>query len=413
MDGRIERGRAVGIEPVLLELVIVRDLLQPPRYFEAVRTVERVRRDSAHPAVGLLDAFDFLHVEASGRIRAREDVPPDVRDLLGGDAPVQARLPVDVRDERGKVRNPTLELRQCHEIVVAEHVAPVQRGAATDVCPEAVGCDRQGGLGDEIERQLGMIRLDLAGEGDRRHREYGRWIFDDGRNDGSDPGAFQRRQCGRRRGQLHDRSALERANVVDRLNRVAAPGVDREHRAGRLLRDAERRAQRGDAADAREHIRHLRNGAVGEGQTIHVRDPARIAEEVDALPVGTPLRVDVFGAGEMRELPDLAPAPRVDDGQLVVAVGQLIQRRREAIGHERDQRTIGRPRRLEVGVGVIRQAPQLAAVEIVHEEIGDPSNLRAERDLFSVGRPGRIEDLAERRKFDLLHEVAVASLDDA
>src|SRR5207249_3532479 len=79
-------------------------------------------------------------------------------------------------------------------------------------------------------------------------------------------------------------------------------------------RDAERRAQRGDAADAREHIRHLRNGAVGEGQTIHVRDPARIAEEVDALPVGTPLRVDVFGAGEMRELPDLAPAPRVDDG---------------------------------------------------------------------------------------------------
>ena len=36
VDGRIERDRAVEIEPVFLELVIVRDLLQSLRHFEAV-----------------------------------------------------------------------------------------------------------------------------------------------------------------------------------------------------------------------------------------------------------------------------------------------------------------------------------------------------------------------------------------
>src|SRR5206468_12456429 len=44
---------------------------------------------------------------------------------------------------------------------------------------------------------------------------------------------------------------------------------------------------------------------------------------------------------------------------------------------------------------------------------GDAADLRTERNLFPVGRPRWIEDLAERRKLDLLDQVAVIALHDA
>ena len=117
---------------------------------------------------------------------------------------------------------------------------------------------------------------------------------------------------------------------------------------------------------------------------------------------------------QVRELPDLSGAarPRVDDGQLIVAEGQRVQRGAEAVGDERDHRTVGGPCRLEIGVRIIGQAPQLATLQIVRKEIGHPSDLRAEGDHFSVGRPRRIKDLPERRELDLLDEVAVVASHD-
>src|SRR5205807_8381246 len=98
---------------------------------------ERIRRDPAEPAIGLLDALDFFDVGEGARILARGETAPDVRDLFDSDAPVQTSLPVDVCAERGEIRNAALELYHRHEIVVAEHVAPEQCGSAADVGPEA------------------------------------------------------------------------------------------------------------------------------------------------------------------------------------------------------------------------------------------------------------------------------------
>ena len=150
-------------------------------------------------------------------------------------------------------------------------------------------------------------------------RQARRHVLDHLSDAGPDFGAVERRQLGGRLRELDDRPALEGVQVVDGLNGIAAARVHREHRTRRLLRDTERRTQVRDAADAGEHVCHLGNAAIGERQPVHVADAARIADEIQAVPVGTPLRVDVLGAGQMRQLPDLA-AVRVDDRDLIVAV---------------------------------------------------------------------------------------------
>ena len=78
--------------------------------------------------------------------------------------------------------------------MVAQHVAPKQRDAAPNVRPEPVGSDRETGLRDEIERELGMIRLHRAGDGDRvLRRQPWPGILDELRDPSADLRAIERR----------------------------------------------------------------------------------------------------------------------------------------------------------------------------------------------------------------------------
>ena len=87
----------------------------------------------------------------------------------------------------------------------------------------------------------------------------------------------------------------------------------------------------------------------------------------------------------MRQLADIPARMRIDHRQLVVSVHQTVERRPKPVRHERNQPAIGRPGGLEIGVEVLGQSLELAAVEIIREEISDTSHLRAERDHFAVG----------------------------
>src|ERR1043166_5458986 len=180
-------------------------------------------------------------------------------------------------------------------------------------------------------------------------RSLGRGVLDGRPDPRADARAIERRQHRRRLGQRSDGTALERVDVVDRLDGVPAARIDAEHGARCLLRDAQGRAERRDAADAGKHVRDLRDRSIGQRQPEDVRQAAGIAHEVDLAAVAAPLRIDVLRTLEVRQARDLRAAARLRERHLVWAVRERIERRREPIGHERDLLAGGRPRGFEIG----------------------------------------------------------------
>src|SRR5882672_4476785 len=113
-----------------------RDLLEAGGKLDATRAVERIDHHAADVAVGLLKALDPLDAGAAAVKNAGKG--EDVGDLLRSHGPVPTRLAIAVRDQRGKVLDAPVELRHRHEVVVAEHVAPVQRDPTADIRAETI-----------------------------------------------------------------------------------------------------------------------------------------------------------------------------------------------------------------------------------------------------------------------------------
>ena len=100
----------------------------------------------------MLEPFDLLLAGGTGGEAAiGSESADDIGDLLGADTPIQAAFTIGVRDQRGKIRDPAIHLRHRHEVVVAQHVAPIQRDAAADVGAESIGGDGEARLRDEVE----------------------------------------------------------------------------------------------------------------------------------------------------------------------------------------------------------------------------------------------------------------------
>jgi len=116
-------------------------------------------------------------------------------------------------------------------------------------------------------------------------------------------------------------------------------------------------AEGGDAADAAQQVGELVELLRRDVDAIRVRDPRAVGEEVEALAVRGPLRVDVLALVERGQGGDLA-AGHVDRGQPVVARVEVVELRREAVGHERDRLPVRRPRGLQVRERVVGEPPQ-------------------------------------------------------
>ena len=71
-----------------------------------------------------------------------------------------------------------------------------------------------------------------------------------------------------------------------------------------------------------------------------------------------------------------------------------------AVGREGDRLAVGRPRRLDVGVAVVRQLSNRLGLEVEQVEIADAAGLAGERERVPVGRPRDVTDRADARQLD-------------
>ena len=149
--------------------------------------------------------------------------------------------------------------------------------------------------------------------------------------------------------------------VPDGLRRVEAADlvaliVERgEQHPARLARHRQRRRDRRDAADARRDVRDAEDLAARQVQPIDVGEAVLVGDEEQVFAVGRELRIDVLAARERREDADAAGRQVVRRQLQRRELERLEVRLWAAIGREGDRLAVGRPRRLDVGVAVVRQ----------------------------------------------------------
>ena len=95
--------------------------------------------------------------------------------------------------------------------------------------------------------------------------------------------------------------------------------------------------------------------AAREVQPVDVGEAVLIGDEEQVLAVGRELRIDVLPVRERREHADAARREVVRRELQRRELQRVEIRLRAAIGRERDRLAVGRPRRLDVGVAVVRE----------------------------------------------------------
>src|SRR6476619_5993932 len=104
------------------------------------------------------------------------------------------------------------------------------------------------------------------------------------------------------------------------------------------------------------------------------------------------MRVDVLGirdAGQRRDHGGLD----VDLREPELTESERLERRRKAIGGERERSSVRRPRGLQVGKRVARERLYAALLEIEHVEIAQTAGQCRERNALAVGGPRRAKRL--------------------
>ena len=191
---------------------------------------------------------------------------------------------------------------------------------------------------------IGMLEI----RGDRRSRSAQRWKLSGARGIGTD-------SSGNRDAVLRGRQAVDVVVVVlvQGERDVAAP-----------LRHGERRRHLRDSGDAGLHVRDPRDMPVAEVVAIDIGNAFRIGDEVQALAVRREVRIEALGVTEQRQRAD-PTAVDVDRGDGHPGEAKLIDASlRASVADERDRLSVRGEGRLQVGEFVVRQLPNVLAVEI-------------------------------------------------
>ena len=85
---------------------------------------------------------------------------------------------------------------------------------------------------------------------------------------------------------------------------------------------------------------------------------------------------------------------------------------RAAVGRERDRLAVGRPRRLDVGVAVVRQLADRLGLEVEQVQIADAAGLTGERERRAVRRPRHVTHRADARQLDAPLDVRRLRVED-
>ena len=120
---------------------------------------ERILRNRARAGVELRDAHRFLddRLLPVDDGEALPEAAGDVRQVLDDDAPVPARLAIQIHRLRAGFLDAAGRLHRRAEHVIVQEVAEHERDAAGRIGAESIGADADGRLADRLELQL---RLD-------------------------------------------------------------------------------------------------------------------------------------------------------------------------------------------------------------------------------------------------------------
>ena len=179
--------------------------------------------------------------------------------------------------------------------MVAQHIAPEQRGTAPDVGAKPIAPDRDLRRRDVIERQARAVlgRIELC----RRRRQPECRIRDEPHHipDRTIRGG---QDCRADLGQGRlDRAAFEHRWVIDYVDVVAVPRIGTEDEPIGIRGHRECRACIGDPAHTDQQVGDLANLTLRKIRPVDVRDAVMVGQEIEARSVARPLRVDVLGVG--------------------------------------------------------------------------------------------------------------------
>ena len=209
------------------------------------------------------------------------------------------------------------------QVVIAEHVAPVECQSSSHQRAESIDARGHVRLAHRVKRQMCVVRFHARG---LSRRQTGIRVVQQLHHVGLL--ATRRRQAGGFDAliRVRQRPAGQCVFGVNQVHVIAAIFVGAQRELLRIHRRRNGRAQRGDAADACVHIRHLSERTRIDVHHVDVADAVAIGDEIHAAPVCVPLRVDALAFVERPHRPDLRGGD-IEDGKLVLARAQVFEMR--------------------------------------------------------------------------------------
>ena len=264
----------------------------------------------------------------------------------------------------------------------AEDVAEVGADAAAGASAVSAHGDADGGRAEVREVERGVVAGFLIG-GVRRRKSFLRLVEIGG--DGRSSSAQRRQLTGARGIGRGGGGHGERGRIRRQLVNVVVVVLEQgEGDLAGTRGDRHGGGQVGDAGDPGLHVSDASDGVFREPVAEDVGDPFRIRQEVEAAAIGGELRIEVFGVVEQRQCADLAGGD-IDRRDSQAVETQLIEIGvGAAVRHEGKHAAVGRPCRLQIGVLVAGELPDVVAVQIVEKQVGHPGLLPGESDGVTV-----------------------------
>ena len=175
--------------------------------------------------------------------------------------------------------------------------------------------------------------------------------------------------------------------MIDPVDIVPVARIVDEGQPVGAVRPGQHRRKRRDALGAGKQIGQLVDLLIGPVEQVDIADTGPVGDERDVVAVGGPLRTDVLPLVHPGQEVDAASRQIVGRDPHVADVQRLEVGLGAAIGGERDGLAVGRPDRVKVGVLVVGQATQVAAVGVDDEQVGEAAVVAGEDQLLAVGAP--------------------------
>ena len=178
-----------------------------------------------------------------------------------------------------------------------------------------------------------------------------------------------------------------RVGGIGAVNRITLPFKHRVGQVAGLARDGQGRGEVRDARYASGQVRDLEPVPTRDLEPVHVVESVPVSDEINALAIRTPDRVDVLAVVEDLEGLDLARR-RVVNRELHRGERQAHEVcRGSTVRDERDFGAVRAPRGLEIGEAVVRDLPYRSGRELDGVHVRDAAADAGERDLRAVRAP--------------------------